>query len=138
MAAHLSAYVGFFIPFGHILGPLVVYLAKRSDDSEVDAHGRASLNFQLTMTLFLFVFLILMAIGIYLLAVAGFSFAGSKATAENLLGQIGSFVGPILLILIAGGLMALLAVLDVVMVLINSVRAFDGKAPDYWPRIRFL
>jgi uncharacterized protein len=138
MLAHLSAYAGFFIPFGNILGPLVVYLAKRRDDSEVDVHGRASLNFQLTITLFAFVFFILIAVGVFLLALAGFNFAGSSSTSEKLMGQIGSLIVPVLLILVAGGLLVLLAVLDVVMVLINSIRAYDGKSPDYWPRIRFL
>ena len=45
---HLSWLLGFFIPFGNIIGPLIVWLAKRHDYNEVDLHGKESLNFQIT------------------------------------------------------------------------------------------
>ncbi len=48
--AHATALAGFFVPWaGHIVGPLVVWLAKRTDSPEVDAHGKESINFQLSM-----------------------------------------------------------------------------------------
>jgi uncharacterized Tic20 family protein len=48
--AHASALAGFLVPWaGHIVGPLVVWLAKRADSSEADAHGKESINFQLSM-----------------------------------------------------------------------------------------
>lgn len=50
---HLSAllaYVG--IPFGHLLGPLVIWLLKKDDDPFINAHGRESLNFQISITLY--------------------------------------------------------------------------------------
>ena len=37
---------------GHILGPLIVWLAKRHDSPEIDAHGKESLNFQISMLLY--------------------------------------------------------------------------------------
>ena len=49
---HLSWLVGIFIPFGNILGPLIVWLAKRHDYYEVEVHGKESLNFQLTWTFY--------------------------------------------------------------------------------------
>lgn len=45
---HLSWLLGFLIPFGNIIGPLMVWLAKRHDYYEVDLHGKESLNFQIT------------------------------------------------------------------------------------------
>ncbi|MDQ2868992.1 MAG: DUF4870 domain-containing protein [Verrucomicrobiota bacterium] len=50
---HASALLGvcFHLP-GHLLGPLVVWLAKRHDSPEIDAHGKESLNFQLSMALY--------------------------------------------------------------------------------------
>src|SRR6266571_6777713 len=42
---HASALAGFFVPWaGHILGPLIVWLAKRGDSAEIDEHGKESLN----------------------------------------------------------------------------------------------
>jgi uncharacterized Tic20 family protein len=50
---HASALLGVFFHFpGHILGPLIVWLAKRHDSPEIDAHGKESLNFQITMLLY--------------------------------------------------------------------------------------
>ncbi len=50
---HASALLGLFFHFlGHLLGPLIVWLAKRGDSPEIDAHGRESLNFQLSMLIY--------------------------------------------------------------------------------------
>src|SRR5881392_2335288 len=50
MLAHATALVGFLVPIaGHIVGPLIVWLAKRQDSPEIDAHGKESMNFQISM-----------------------------------------------------------------------------------------
>ena len=50
---HASALLGVFFHFpGHLLGPLIVWLAKRDDSPEIDAHGKESLNFQISMLLY--------------------------------------------------------------------------------------
>ncbi len=52
MFCHLAAlaiYVG--IPFGNILGPLVVWLIKKDEYVLVDREGKKALNFQITMTI---------------------------------------------------------------------------------------
>src|SRR5207237_48818 len=44
---------GFFVPWaGHILGPLIIWLAKRGDSPEIDEHGKESLNFQISMLIY--------------------------------------------------------------------------------------
>jgi len=55
MLCHLSALAGFVIPFGHILGPLIVWQIKKNEFPSVDIHGKASLNFQITVTIAVFV-----------------------------------------------------------------------------------
>jgi uncharacterized Tic20 family protein len=50
---HASALLGLFFHFlGHILGPLVVWMVKRAESPEIDAHGKESLNFQLSMLIY--------------------------------------------------------------------------------------
>jgi uncharacterized Tic20 family protein len=50
---HASALLGLFFHFlGHIFGPLVVWLIKRGDSPEIDAHGKESLNFQISMLIY--------------------------------------------------------------------------------------
>jgi uncharacterized Tic20 family protein len=50
---HASALLGLFFHFlGHLLGPLIVWLVKRGDSPEIDAHGKESLNFQISMLIY--------------------------------------------------------------------------------------
>jgi uncharacterized Tic20 family protein len=50
---HASALAGLFLHFlGHLLGPLIVWLVKRGDSPEIDAHGKESLNFQISMLIY--------------------------------------------------------------------------------------
>jgi uncharacterized protein len=52
MAAHLSALVAVAgLPFGHVLGPLIVYLIKAHESEFVAEHARASLNYQITVSI---------------------------------------------------------------------------------------
>jgi len=53
VACHLSAFAGYFIPFGHLLGPFAVWWFKRQQFPFVDDQGREILNFQLSVTLYL-------------------------------------------------------------------------------------
>ena len=55
MLCHLSALAGFIIPFGNILGPLIIWQIKKNEFPSVEEHGKASLNFQITVMIALFV-----------------------------------------------------------------------------------
>jgi len=69
MAAHLSAFAGHFIPFGHIFGPLVIWLSKRDSSEFVADQAKEALNAQISFTIYAAVaaVLILVAIGLPLL-----------------------------------------------------------------------
>src|SRR5438067_12696096 len=50
---HASALLGLFFHFlGHLLGPLIVWLVKRGDSPEFDAHRKESLNLQTSMLIY--------------------------------------------------------------------------------------
>jgi uncharacterized protein len=50
---HLTALTLFIgIPFGNIIGPLIIWLIKKHEFPSVDAHGKESLNFQISMTIY--------------------------------------------------------------------------------------
>jgi uncharacterized Tic20 family protein len=54
MFCHLSALAGIIgVPFGNIIGPLIVWLVKKNEYPLVDVHGKRALNFQITATIFL-------------------------------------------------------------------------------------
>jgi uncharacterized Tic20 family protein len=55
MLCHLSALAGFVIPFGNILGPLLIWQIKKHEIPSTNIHGKAALNFQITVVIALFV-----------------------------------------------------------------------------------
>jgi uncharacterized protein len=110
---HLSWLLGLVLPFGTIIGPLIVWLAKRHDYYEVDVHGKESLNFQITWTLY------------------GALFGGLAAILA--FGLKLAFISIILIgVLMIGGLA--LAVLPIV----AAIRAGAGHSFRYPLTIRFL
>lgn len=69
MVAHLSGlalYTG--IPFGNVLGPLVVWLLKKDDSSFVADQAKEALNFQLSLTLYTVIAFVLLFFLVGLLA----------------------------------------------------------------------
>ena len=100
---HASALVGFFVPWaGHILGPLIVWLAKRGDSPEIDEHGKESLNFQISMLIY------------------------------NLI------AGVLCLVLIGFVILGILHVLNLVLVIVASIQASEGKLYRYPITIRLI
>lgn len=73
MFAHLAALVGFVIPFGNLIGPLIVWQVKKNEMPFVDDQGKEALNFQITVSLAVIVCLILLVvlIGALLLPIVG-------------------------------------------------------------------
>jgi uncharacterized Tic20 family protein len=53
MFCHLSAFAGYFIPFGGVIGPFVIWMSKRDESTWINENGKASLNFQLSMLMYL-------------------------------------------------------------------------------------
>lgn len=67
--AHLSAFAFYFSGIGHLLGPLIIWLAKRDGNPFVDDQAKEALNFQISVTLYACVafVLVFVLIGIPLL-----------------------------------------------------------------------
>ena len=103
VACHLSALAGFVVPaFGHILGPLIVWLIKRGESSEIDAHGKEALNFQISMLIYN------LAAGVLCLVLVGFL------------------------------LLVVLHFLNLVLVIVASIQASEGKLYRYPLTIRLV
>ena len=100
---HLSGllfYMG--IPFGNILGPLVIWLIKKDEIPQLNAHGKAALNFQISITIY--------------------------------------FIACIPLVLIVIGIFGMIAlgILNVIFIIIATVKAADGEVYDYPLSIKFI
>lgn len=73
MFAHLAALAGFIIPFGNLIGPLIVWMMKKEAMPFVEDQGKESLNFQITVTIAAIIaaVLIVVLIGALLLPLVG-------------------------------------------------------------------
>jgi uncharacterized Tic20 family protein len=52
MLCHLAAFAGFLIPFGNIVGPVIVWMMGKAESDFVNEHGKASVNFQMSLSIF--------------------------------------------------------------------------------------
>ncbi len=76
MLTHLLAFSTFVgIPFGNVIGPLVIYLIKKDQYEFVAQQGKEVLNFQITWSIILVVSTILIFVGIGLVLLIGFGIA---------------------------------------------------------------
>jgi len=73
MFCHISAIVGFVIPFGNIVAPLVLWALKKDEFEIVNVHGKEAINFQISITIYVLIsiLLIFVIIGIPLLIALG-------------------------------------------------------------------
>lgn len=69
MLCHLSALSGFIIPFGNIIGPLIIYSMKKDEYAFVDDQGKESLNFQISVLIYMMIsgIAVLLIVGIFML-----------------------------------------------------------------------
>jgi len=66
---HASALLGVLMHFpGHLLPPLILWLIKRDDAPELDAHGKEAVNFQISMLIYNVV------AAVFCLVLVGFAF----------------------------------------------------------------
>jgi hypothetical protein len=130
MAAHLSALVAIAgLPFGHVLGPLVVYLIKAHESEFVAEHARASLNYQITVSVVAIVATIVAAAAAFGL-IFGMS-DRTSASPENSIAFV-SFGVAIAVVVLLVLLMSLIFIIQ------GTIAASDGRPYTYPFAIRFL
>lgn len=107
---HATALLGGGLPaIGHLVGPLIIWLLKKDEYPEVDAHGKESLNFQISMMIYAAALAVI--VFVLLFVIVGF-----------------------LLIPLFG----ILYLADIVLVIIASIKASEGVLFRYPLTIRFL
>ena len=119
MLCHFSALASLLIPFGNILGPLLVWQIKKNDLPEIDPHGKESLNFQITILIITIIFSFFL-----------FSTIGYGALIGSPLTMFSSGIG-------LGILLSLIKLASWVLVIVAGVKANNGELFRY-PSIRFI
>lgn len=135
MAAHLSALIAVAgLPFGHVIGPLVVYLIKGAESPLVSEHGRASLNYQLTISLAGIVGIVVVAAA-FILMVVGLA-ATSSQSGDELSPVTGIGIFAMWCCILVGVL--LFFGISLVFIIQGTIAASDGRPYTYPFAIRFL
>ena len=62
MFCHLSALLGIWVPFGSLIGPLILWQMKREMDPFVDDQRKEALNFQISVAIASAICLLLMVV----------------------------------------------------------------------------
>lgn len=62
MFCHLSALLGIWVPFGSLIGPLILWQMKREMDPFIDDQGKEALNFQISVAIASAICLLLMVV----------------------------------------------------------------------------
>jgi uncharacterized Tic20 family protein len=108
--SHATALLGGGLPaLGHLIGPLIIWLVKKDESPEVEAHAKESLNFQISMMIYAAALAVI--VFVLLFVIVGF-----------------------LLIPLFG----ILYLADIVLVIIASIKASEGVLFRYPLTIRFL
>lgn len=114
MLTHALGFAGLVIPFGNLIGPLIVWLMKRENHPLIEHQGKESLNFQISYTIY------------YLVLIFGITYTVVDDP-ENYM-RWGILVA----------LLFLLFIVYVVFIIIGSVKANQGKYYRYPFIIRFI
>lgn len=102
MFCHLSAFAGYFFPFGGIIGPLICWISRKDESEWVNLNGKASLNFQISMLLYSVLLI------------------------------------PLCFIIVGIPLLIALGILEVVCIIVASIRAAKGEVFKYPISIPFI
>jgi uncharacterized Tic20 family protein len=140
MFCHLAAFSALLrVPLGIIAGPLVVWLIKRKESAFVDRHGKAAVNFQLSILVYA---VALVLLGRMLLGLFCGAHAGVGPDFAESLRHVGLFrhraplgLGFAYVCLPA---LAVLVVLDIVCTIVAAVRANAGRHYRYPLAIPFI
>lgn len=132
MLAHLSALLGFFIPFGSIIGPLIAWSAKKHTSDFVDENGRNAINFHITWTIvvaILWIFWMIQFFGTFplMMIIEDHPDLDENFPLRLILGSFIYFI-PIGIIYLA----------RFVLILVGSINASNGKVYRYPGTYRFI
>ena len=116
MATHLSALAICFvaIPLGNIWGPLIVWLWKRHEIPGVEEHGKAALNFHISIVLYLLIGAIVLGVPLLILTFVPF---------------LGLLTIPLLWLM--GVVGSLIILVEIILTIIAAVKASDGSTFNY-------
>jgi len=134
---HLSTFSRFIIPFGNFIGPIVLWMVNKDKSDFVDTHGKQAINFQMSILLYVLILGILTVPFFLFNIITSLDFLDFHAF-DGIHINISE---PSPLLYLGGGLgvLAVLGfILELVFIVIASLKARDGEIYQYPLTINFL
>ena len=134
---HLSTFSRFLIPLGNYIGPIVLWMINKDKSEFIDTHGKQAINFQISILLYTLIIGTLTIPFFIFKVFNGLDFIDFHGFHDFHI-NIGE---PSPLLLITGGLgfLAIIGfILELVFIVIASLKARDGELYEYPLTINFL
>lgn len=130
---HISAFAGFFFPFGNIVTPLIAWQTLKERSVFLDEQGKEAVNFNISYTLYVFI------LSIVFVPLAFGSLFNWNHRNWNNWGLHFDFDFPNLFgFLGLGSLTGLIYIIGIALVIIASLRAKEGENYKYPFTIKFI
>jgi len=136
MFTHLGTFLGYFFPFANIFVPLIIWQSNKESDF-LDKHGKAVMNFQLSLFLYHLVALLIF-LAFFLTNILDMIGLRSEDTSYATFGEP-EFAGATLIAVF--GLVFFYFILQAIYIIttiIGGIRASKGKLYDYPLTICFI
>ncbi|MDD7887497.1 DUF4870 domain-containing protein [Flavivirga sp. 57AJ16] len=134
---HLSTFSRFIIPFGNLIGPIILWVANKDKSEFVDRHGKQAINFQISILLYALI-LGTLTIPFFIFKI----FNGIDFIDFHGFHDFHINIGKPSPLLYIGGSLGVLAIigfiLELVFIINASLKARDGELYNYPLTIHFL
>jgi len=134
---HLSTFSRFIIPFGNFIGPIILWAANKDKSEFIDHHGKQAINFQISV-LFYAIILGTLSVPFFVFKI----FNGLDFINFNSFNDFHFNVGKPSALLYIGGFLGAIAIIafiiELIFIVIASLRARDGELYRYPLTIQFL
>jgi uncharacterized Tic20 family protein len=142
IACHLSslawiplAFLGVgAIPFVNLLAPAAVWLLNKEKSELVDAHGKESLNFQISMTIYGFGVSVVCVVLVFILVLLFMAIGATDGNPLTILLGILSGLGLVFIVCLIGAI----ALFQIIVAIIAAMKAQDGEFYRYPFNLRLL
>ena len=133
MFIHLSAFASYFIPFGSILLPLILWQTTKKDSKYIDHHGKEAVNFNLSYLLYTLVTIVILVATVLGTVFQAIDLDNTENPAElmGLLFSTGGFVAVLVIL-------SIIEIVKIILIIVAAVRANQGDYYKYPLTIRFI
>ena len=134
---HLSTFSRFIIPFGNLLGPIILWVINKDKSEFIDAHGKQAINFQISIWVYAII------IGAITIPFFLFNlFSGFDFIDFNGFQDFNITIGKPSPLLYIGGVLGAFAIIgfiiELILIVLASLKARDGEYFKYPFTINFL